>query len=123
MEKILPFFCVLVVNTCFGQTFIGVGGNTITNNSGSISFSIGEALLRMGRLAQLFTFFLQRMHPYRNVQSSHVKGFSKARDMLLVIGVGRREARSCKVMHFVMQRVSCRACVQVSASSACAVFA
>jgi len=44
MEKILPFFCVLVVNTCFGQTFIGVGGNTITNNSGSISFSIGEAV-------------------------------------------------------------------------------
>jgi hypothetical protein len=42
MRKILPFFCVLVVNTCFGQTFIGVGGNTMTNNAGSISFSIGE---------------------------------------------------------------------------------
>ena len=38
---------------------------------------------------------------------SLAKGFSIARNMLLVIGVGRREAKSCKVTHFVMQQVSC----------------
>ncbi len=31
----------------------------------------------------------------------------QTRDALLVIGVGRREAKSCKVTHSVMQRVSC----------------
>jgi len=60
----------------------------------------------MGQLLLLFDPHLI-LQPYRNVQSSHVKGFTQTRDMLLVIGVGRREANCCKVTHFVMQRVSC----------------
>ena len=54
------------------------------------------ALLRMGRLELLFTSFSNSLQPRRNVQSSHVKGLNKARDMLLVIGVGHREAKSYK---------------------------
>ena len=48
------------------------------------------------------------LHPHRNVQSSHDKGFSETRDVLLVIGVGHREAKSCKVMYFVKQQVRCQ---------------
>ena len=55
-----------------------------------------KALLRMGRLELLFTSFTNSLQPRRNVQSSHVKGFNQARGMLLVIGVGRREAKSYK---------------------------
>ena len=55
-----------------------------------------KALLRMGRLELLFTSFTNSLQPRRNVQSSHVKGFNKARGMLLVIGVGHREAKSYK---------------------------
>ena len=55
-----------------------------------------KALLRMGRLELLFTSFTNILQPRRNVQSSHVKGFNKARGMLLVIGVGHREAKSYK---------------------------
>ena len=51
--------------------------------------------------------FSKPLHPYRNVQSGHVENFTKVQDMLLVIGVGRREAKGCKVMHLVTQRVSC----------------
>ena len=50
----------------------------------------------MGRLELLFTSFTNSLQPRRNVQSSHVKGFNKARGMLLVIGVGHREAKSYK---------------------------
>ena len=55
-----------------------------------------KALLRMGRLELLFTSLSNSLQPRRNVQSSHAKGFSKARGMLLVIGVGHREAKSYK---------------------------
>ena len=55
-----------------------------------------KALLRMGRLELLFTSFTNSLQPRRNVQSSHVKGFNQARGMLLVIGVGRRGAKSYK---------------------------
>ena len=55
-----------------------------------------KALLRMGRLELLFTSFTNSLQPRRNVQSSHVKGFNKARGMLLVLGVGRRDAKSYK---------------------------
>jgi len=57
-----------------------------------------KALLRMGRLELLFTSFTNSLQPRRNVQSSHVKGFNKARGMLLVIGVGHREAKSYKAI-------------------------
>ena len=50
----------------------------------------------MGRLWLLFTSFTNCLQPRRNVQSSHVKGFIKAQGMLLVIGVGHREAKSYK---------------------------
>ena len=50
----------------------------------------------MGRLELLFTSLINSLQPRRNVQSSHVKGFNKARGMLLVIGVGHREAKSYK---------------------------
>ena len=50
----------------------------------------------MGRLELLFITFSNSLQPRRNVQSSHVKGFNKARGMLLVIGVGHREAKSYK---------------------------
>ena len=50
----------------------------------------------MGRLELLFTSFSNSLQPRRNVQSSHVKGLIKARGMLLVIGVGHREAKSYK---------------------------
>ena len=50
----------------------------------------------MGRLELLFTSFTNSLQPRRNVQSSHVKGFNQARGMLLVIGVGRPEAKSYK---------------------------
>ena len=66
-----------------------------------------KALLRMGRLELLFTSFTNSLQPRRNVQSSHVKGFNKVRGMLLVIGVGLREAKSYNVTHFVMQLLRC----------------
>ena len=75
----------------------------------------------MGRLELLFTSFSSSLQPRRNVQSSHVKGFNKARGMLLVIGVGHREAKSYKAklpcgahMLFALESFGCNRLLRTS---------